>query len=101
MPGCVSIKCRSSCRPARPGAPFFPPHRPITMDLLDQLADAPPELIWGLLSRGLGLTYFISFASIATQLLAIAGRRGITPIAESLQAIRRDFPTWKRFFYFP
>jgi hypothetical protein len=71
------------------------------MDLLDQLADAPPELIWGLVSRGLGLTYFLSFASLATQLLPIAGRRGITPIAESLQAIRRDFPAWKRFFYFP
>jgi hypothetical protein len=71
------------------------------MDLLDQLADAPPELIWGLVSRGLGLTYFISFASLATQLMPIAGSRGITPIAESLRAIRRDFPTWKRFFYFP
>ncbi|HVW23767.1 MAG TPA: lipase maturation factor family protein [Polyangiaceae bacterium] len=71
------------------------------MDPLAQLADAPPELIWGLVSRGIGLTYFISFASLAPQVLPIAGRNGITPIAESLRAIERDFPTWKRFVYFP
>jgi hypothetical protein len=71
------------------------------MDLLDQLADASPELIWGLVSRGLGLCYLVSFASLAGQVLPIAGRRGITPIAQSLRAIARDFPTWKRFFYFP
>jgi hypothetical protein len=71
------------------------------MDPLAQLAGIEPELIWGLVSRGLGLTYFISFASLAPQVLAIAGREGITPIGESLAAIERDFPTWKRFVYFP
>jgi len=71
------------------------------MDLLAQLADANPELIWGLVSRGVGLSYFISFASLAPQVLPIAGRDGITPITESLRAIERDFPTWKRFLYFP
>jgi hypothetical protein len=71
------------------------------MNPIAQLADAEPELIWGLVSRGLGLTYFISFASLAPQVLPIAGRNGITPIADSLRAIERDFPTWKRFVYFP
>jgi hypothetical protein len=71
------------------------------MDLLAQLANASPELIWGLVSRGLGLTYLISFLSLARQVLPIAGRAGITPISSSLRAIERDFPTWRRFVYFP
>jgi hypothetical protein len=71
------------------------------MDPLVKLADAPPELIWGLVSRGIGLTYLISFMSLVRQVLPIAGRRGITPISDSLRAIEHDFPTWKRFVYFP
>lgn len=71
------------------------------MDWLHSLAYPAPELIWGLLSRGLGLVYLISFASLAGQVLPVAGREGITPIRDSLTAIERDFPTWKRFAYFP
>jgi hypothetical protein len=65
------------------------------------LATQPPAaLIWGLLSRGVGLVYLIAFASLRPQLLPIAGRRGLLPIAEALQAQRRDFDR-RRFVYFP
>jgi hypothetical protein len=53
------------------------------------------------MSRGVGLVFFISFASLSWQVLPFAGKRGITPIAESLSAIAEHFPTWKRFAYFP
>ena len=71
------------------------------MDWLVALANPAPELIWGLLSRGLGLVFLISFFSIDRQLLSIAGSQGITPIRESLAAIERDFVGWKRLAYFP
>jgi len=61
----------------------------------------PSALIWGLLERGIALVYFISFASLATQLLALAGSKGILPIALRLERARRDFPTFRRYFYFP
>jgi hypothetical protein len=69
--------------------------------LLQDLAFPEPTLIWGLISRGLGLTFLLSFWSLSQQVLPIAGSRGITPIAHSLSAIARDFPSWRRFFYFP
>lgn len=71
------------------------------MALLDKLADAPPELVWGLVSRGVGLVYLVSFASLSFQVIPAAGKLGITPISDSLRAIERHFPGWKRFFYFP
>ncbi|HEY2511935.1 MAG TPA: lipase maturation factor family protein [Polyangiaceae bacterium] len=60
-----------------------------------------PELVWGLLSRGIALVYFVSFASMTNQVLTIAGSRGYTPLDERLARLRRDFPTWRRFAYFP
>jgi hypothetical protein len=71
------------------------------MDLLDQLTNPSPELIWGLVSRGIGASYFISFASLTGQVLPIAGRRGVTPARESFAAIGRHFPGVRRFAYFP
>ncbi|MFI5306918.1 MAG: lipase maturation factor family protein [Polyangiales bacterium] len=71
------------------------------MNWVNALTDLDPALIWGLLSRGVGLVFVISFASLAPQVLPIAGSTGITPIRESLAAIERDFPSWKRFAYFP
>jgi len=71
------------------------------MALLDKLADVSPELTWGLLSRGVGLVYLVSFASLSLQVIPTAGRFGITPISDSLRAIERHFPGWKRFVYFP
>ncbi len=60
-----------------------------------------PELIWGLVSRGVGLVFLISFLSLRPQVIPIAGRDGLLPIDEALRAQARDFPTWRRFFYFP
>lgn len=71
------------------------------MELLNRLAYLEPRLVWGLLSRGVGLVFFISFASLSWQVLPFAGKRGISPIADSLAAIAEHFPTWKRFVYFP
>ena len=52
-------------------------------------------LAWGVLPRGLAVVYFISFASLCWrgQVLALAGSRGISPLAKKLSAIRRDFPS--------
>ncbi|HMJ15793.1 MAG TPA: lipase maturation factor family protein [Polyangiaceae bacterium] len=71
------------------------------MELLNRLAYLEPTLVWGLVSRGIGLVFFISLASLSFQVLPHAGARGITPVRESLAAISEHFPTWKRFVYFP
>ena len=65
------------------------------------LEQPAPEIIWGLVSRGVGLTFLIAFLSLRPQVLLIAGRTGILPVEEALRAQARDFPTWRRFFYFP
>jgi Lipase maturation factor len=71
------------------------------MRLLLGLDQPAPELIWGLVSRGIGVVFLIAFLSLRPQVLVMAGRDGILPIGEALRAQARDFPTWKRFFYFP
>lgn len=68
---------------------------------MTQWASPPPTTIWGLVSRGIGLVYLVSFVSLGPQVLPIAGRRGITPIADALRVTAEHFPTWKRFLYFP
>ena len=60
----------------------------------------PPVVAWGLLARGIGLTYAISFTSIALQIRVLAGRDGIAPFGQMLRQIRRDFP-WTHGWYFP
>ena len=60
-----------------------------------------PELIWGVVSRGVGLVFLIAFLSLSGQVLPIAGKRGVLPVADALRAQERDFPTWRRFLYFP
>ena len=72
------------------------------MGIVDSwLAALAPELVWGLLTRGIGLIYLISFTSIAAQVVPAAGVDSVNPIGEMLASIRRDFPTWKRFVHFP
>jgi hypothetical protein len=71
------------------------------MELLERLANLDPTLVWGLVSRGIGLVFLVSFVSLARQVLPVAGSRGITPVRQSLEAIERHFPSWKRFVYFP
>ncbi|HMI94796.1 MAG TPA: lipase maturation factor family protein, partial [Polyangiales bacterium] len=68
--------------------------------MLDALS-LSPALVWGLYIRALGLVLLISFVSIAPQIALGAGREGGLPIGLRLDKMRRDFPTWRRFFYFP
>ena len=65
------------------------------------LAQPEPEWVWGLVARGVGLCFLIAFCSLAPQVLPIAGRAGLLPIAEALRAQARDFPGFRRFVYFP
>ena len=61
-----------------------------------------PTLVWGLYLRGLGLVLFISFFSLSHQVVeAVGSHTGAGSIARRLDKFREDFPTWKRFFYFP
>lgn len=71
------------------------------MRALEPLFDPSPELVWGLVSRGVGLVFLVSFLSLRGQVLALSGERGLTPIGDALRAIRRDFAAPQRFFYFP
>jgi hypothetical protein len=71
------------------------------MDWPNVLTSPAPELIWGLVSRGLGLIFLISFASLWPQVLPIAGSTGIMPIRDALEAIARDFARVQRWRYFP
>jgi hypothetical protein len=61
-----------------------------------------PRLVWGLFPRGLGLIFLISFASLAGQVTWGAGQRsGLASVARRLERMREDFPSWRRYFYFP
>ena len=62
----------------------------------------PPELVWGLFQRSLGVIFLISFLSLSGQTVPLAGSNsGIAVISRRLAKIREDFPTWRRFLYFP
>jgi hypothetical protein len=58
--------------------------------------------IWGIAARLLAGIYVIAFVSIRKELVALAGSRGISPLAEKLGRIRQDmgrtgwvrYPTW-------
>jgi hypothetical protein len=61
-----------------------------------------PLLCWGLYQHGLGLVFLISFWSLAGQTVTVAGQHaGVGSIARRLAKIREDFPTWRRYLYFP
>jgi hypothetical protein len=61
----------------------------------------PPQLIWGLFPRALGVVFLSSFASLWFEVLPLTGSAGIWPVTQRLDKIRRDFPSWRRFLYFP
>jgi hypothetical protein len=65
------------------------------------LGSLAPELVWGLFTRGLGLVLLISFGSLSRQMVAACGQNGPVPIGIRLRKIAEDFPTWRRFLYFP
>ena len=60
-----------------------------------------PPLVWGLFSRGIGLVLLISFVSLSSQVVPSVGEQSILPIGKRLAKLREDFPTWRRFVYFP
>ena len=61
-----------------------------------------PLLVWGLFPRGLGLILFISFLSLSLQVVPAAGSKaGLGSVARRMAKYREDFPTWRRFLYFP
>jgi len=60
-----------------------------------------PELIWGVFTRLVGITYLVAFVSLYGQITTWIGARGITPAGLYLSAIKRDFPGARGFFRFP
>ncbi|HEX4477236.1 MAG TPA: lipase maturation factor family protein, partial [Polyangiaceae bacterium] len=60
-----------------------------------------PELIWGLFVRGLGVLFVISFISLVGQVVTNSGRDGGLPVGLRLRRIEQDFPSARRFYYFP
>jgi hypothetical protein len=60
-----------------------------------------PTLLWGIFQRGLGLVFLVSFVSLAHEAVSTAGRAALLPIASRLAKYKEDFPTWRRFYYFP
>lgn len=60
-----------------------------------------PELVWGLFPRLLALIFVIALVSLYPQVIAMSGANGIRPVALQLRKIREDYPSWRRFFYFP
>src|SRR5687768_16536867 len=69
--------------------------------MLEALVPFSSAEIWGLFTRGLGLIFIISFASLIGQIVKGAGEKGGMPIGRRLEKIAEDFPTWRRFLYFP
>ena len=62
----------------------------------------PGSIAFGLFARGLGLVHFISFLSIASQILALAGSSGVTPFRATMRSVGADFPSAKqRLLHFP
>jgi hypothetical protein len=60
-----------------------------------------PTLVWGIFQRGLGLVFLVSFVSLAREAVEMGGSKAVWPIAPRLAKYRQDFPSWRRFYYFP
>jgi len=58
-------------------------------------------LVWGIFPRLLGLVYLIAFIPLLSQVVPIAGARGITPVNQVLARARRDLPLHRRLLHFP
>jgi hypothetical protein len=61
----------------------------------------PPELVWGLVPRFIGVIYIIAFAALLPQLPTLIGSTGLGPMPVRLAAYKRDFPGLRRFHSFP
>src|SRR5471030_1204604 len=61
----------------------------------------PVDLVWGVFARLLAAVYIVAFLSIATEIAAIAGTRGVSPVAEKLARIRADLGEWRAAARYP
>jgi hypothetical protein len=52
-------------------------------------------LTWGVFTRLLALVYVVAFVSLGVEIVAWAGRRGLTPIAPKLARMRADLGPWR------
>ena len=85
--------------------------------VLEQLVESR-LLIWGVFVRAFGLVYLIALTSLWEQVIpfgasavlhrwsdcataSAAGSRGLGPSRMLLASFKRNFPTWRRFLYFP
>ena len=51
-----------------------------------------PELVYGLVPRGLGIVYVVAFGSLIPQISFLAGKRGLLQLDRVWERARRDFP---------
>ena len=65
------------------------------------MINIPETLIWGLIPRFVSLFYCVSFLSLIWQVLPWIGSKGISPIKVRLNALRKYYPGFYRFFYKP
>lgn len=66
-------------------------------DLLKQLAtESTIRVIWGLVPRGVGFTFLVSFTSLWFQVLPLIGTRGIDPVSLQFARLREDLPFFSR-----
>jgi len=58
-----------------------------------------PRLAFGLMIRGVGLTYFVVFFSLLVQTSSLISSRGVQPLSVRLLQLRQDFPIeyWSKF----
>ncbi|MGH9347896.1 MAG: lipase maturation factor family protein, partial [Vicinamibacterales bacterium] len=65
--------------------------------LLEQLASEPARrVVWGLVPRGIGLTFLVAYSSLWRQILPHLGSRGIDPVGLQLGRLREDLPLLAR-----
>ena len=65
--------------------------------VLDQLSrESVRLLVWGLMPRAIGLTFFIAYTSLWSQILPLLGSRGIDPVGLQFARIRADLPLLAR-----
>lgn len=65
------------------------------------MSGSPPELVWGVFTRLLGVVYLLAFVPLVFQVTALAGQHGVLPVGVKLAALRRDFSAPRRFLHFP
>jgi len=71
------------------------------VQVMIEFSHFPTTTVWGLFTRALGFVYLIAIGSFFSQIIPFAGEGGIAPARLLFRKIKEDFPSIKRFFYFP